>query len=174
MHRLGLIVAIVVAAVDVMYVWYVGFVQGATSDLPWRVPFVASYLAAVAICAMLSATVAARSLRVVLLGAAAGGLLLLGFFAIFSIGLPLVVAGLLTVVALVRAISGETGGGRALGASIAGALAAMVVLLAGFAITERIIGCAPGVVSGSGGGGLFSGPYSYACQNGRANVTYGR
>lgn len=52
MRRLGLIVAIVVATVDILYIWYVGFVQGGTSDLPWRVPFVAAYLGALAICAI--------------------------------------------------------------------------------------------------------------------------
>lgn len=30
--------AIAVAVVDVLYVWFVGFFQGATSDMPWVVP----------------------------------------------------------------------------------------------------------------------------------------
>src|ERR1700674_112760 len=97
MRRLGLIVAIVVAIVDALYLWYIGFVQGGTSDQPWRVPFVASYLGALAICAVLSVTVPEGSWRLVLAGASVGGLLVLGFLTMFSIGLPLVVVGLLTV-----------------------------------------------------------------------------
>jgi hypothetical protein len=172
MRRLGLVVAIVVAAVDVLYLWYVGFVQSGTSDQPLRVPFVAAYLGAVAICALLSTMVSAGTWRVALLAASASGLLVLGFFALFSIGLPLVVMGLLAVAALVEAIRSATRGGLAAGASIAGAAAALLVLLAGLGITERIIACGPGVVSG-GGSGFLSGPYSYTCQNGRAIVTFG-
>jgi len=46
MRRLGWVVAIGVAIVDILYVWYIRFGQGgAASDLPLRVPFVAAYLA---------------------------------------------------------------------------------------------------------------------------------
>jgi hypothetical protein len=172
MRRLALIVAIVVAAVDIFYVWYVRFVQVGVSDQPWRVPFVASYLGLVAICAALSAAASAGPWRVALLGASAGGLVVLGFFGLFSIGLPLFVMGLLAVAALVRAITSATSRRLMAGASIAGALVAVLVLMAGFAITERLIACPPGAVSGSGSG-LLSGPYSYTCQNGRAIVRYG-
>jgi hypothetical protein len=173
MRRLGLIVGVVVATVDALYIWYVVFVQGATSDLPWRVPFVAAYLGVVAICAVLFATASSPIWRIALVGASAGGLLVLGFFALFSIGLPLVVMGLLLAVALVSAINSGSRRSVAAGASIAGALAAVLVLLAGFEITGRIIACPPGAVSGSGGGGFLSESYSYTCQNGRAIVTYG-
>jgi hypothetical protein len=83
MRPLGLIVAIVVATVDIFYVWYVAFVQSGTSDQPLRVPFVAAYLGVLAI------------------------------FALFSIGLPLVVMGLLAVTALVRVIQNASRRGRA-------------------------------------------------------------
>jgi hypothetical protein len=173
MRRLGLVVAIVVAAVDVLYLWYVRFVQSGRSDQPLTVPFVAAYLGVVAICALVSAMTRAGTWRVALLGASAGGLLVLGFFALFSIGLPLFLMGLLAVAALVSAIKRATRRGLAAGASIAGALAAVLVLFAGFAITARVIACAPGAVSGSGSGGFLSSSYSYTCQNGRAIVTYG-
>lgn len=173
MRRLGLIVAIVVATVDLLYIWYIRFVQGGTSDQPWRVPFVASYLGVMAICALLSATLPAGSWRVGLLAASAGGLLLLGFFGLFSIGLPLLVMGLLAAAALIRALQSAKRRRLAAGASIAGALAAVTVLFAGFEITARIIACPPGAVSG-GGSGFLTGSYSYTCQNGRAIVTYGR
>jgi hypothetical protein len=173
MRRLGLIVSVVIATVDGLYLWYVGFVQGATSDLPWRVPFVAAYLGVVAICAGLSAMVSSGTWRIALMGASAGGLLVLGYFALFSIGLPLIAVGLLVVVALVSAITSSSRRSVAAGVSIAGALAAVLVLLAGFEITGRIIGCPPGAVSGGGGGGFLTESYLYTCQNGRAIVTYG-
>ena len=173
MRLLGVITAIVVATVDLLYVWYIGFVQSGVSDQPWRVPFVASYLGALAICALLSAIVSGGSWRVVLAGACASGLLVLGFLAMFSIGLPLVVMGLLTVAALVTAIKGEASPRLAVGASVAGALVALIVLLAGLGISERIIACPLGAVSG-GGTTFLSGSYSYTCQNGRAIVTFGK
>ncbi len=50
--------------------------------------------------------------------------------------------------------------------SIAGGIVAVVGLLAGFAVTERIIACPPGAVSGGGSGGLLAGSYSYTCRGG--------
>jgi hypothetical protein len=173
LRRVGVIVAIVVATVDVLYIWYVGFVQTGTSDMPWAVPFAASYLGLLAVCALLSATGSTGSWRIALLGASGGGLVVLGFLALFSVGLPLFVMGLVSIAALVRAIRGATNRGLATGASIAGALAALLVLLAGFEITDRIIACPPGAVSGSGTGFLTP-SYSYTCQNGRTIVTFGQ
>jgi len=71
----------------------------------------------------------------------------------------------------VRAIRGSTNRRLATGASIAAALTAVLIMLAGFAITDRIIACRPGVVSG-GGTGFLTSSYSYTCQNGRAIVTW--
>lgn len=52
MRRLGLIVAILVAAVDILYL---AVVRGqGVSDQPWVTRFVAAYLAALAICAALA------------------------------------------------------------------------------------------------------------------------
>jgi hypothetical protein len=171
MRRVGLIVAIVVAVVDVLYIWFVGFVQGATSDMPWVVPFVASYLGLLAVCALLSGTGSPSSWRIALLGGSAGGLVVLGFLALFSIGLPLFVMGLASIAALVTAIIGATNRRLATGASIAGALTAVLIMLAGFAITDRIIACRAGVDSG-GGTGFLTSSYSYTCQNGRVIVTW--
>ncbi|MDQ6878468.1 MAG: hypothetical protein M3082_12410 [Candidatus Dormibacteraeota bacterium] len=102
MPQLGLIVAILVAAVDILYL---AVVRGqGVSDQPWVAPFVAAYLAALAICAALAAAVPSGRWQAGLLGTSAAGLLLLGFFALFSIGLPLVAAGLLAIFGLVRAV----------------------------------------------------------------------
>jgi hypothetical protein len=172
-RRLGLVIAIVVAVVDILYLWYIRFKQGGPpSDLPLRVPFIAAYLALLGICAALS-TVVVRRWRVALLGACAGGLLLLGFFGLFSIGLPLVVAGLLAIVSLTRSINENVGRRVAVATATAGGLVAVVLLIGGFEVTERIIDCPPGVVSGGGGSGFLTGAYSYTCQNGRAVITNG-
>ncbi len=173
MRRLGWVVAIGVAIVDILYVWYIRFGQGgAASDLPLRVPFVAAYLALMAICAALS-TMGPGRWRAALLGACAAGLLLLGFFAIFSIGLPLLVIGLLATVILVRTINDSARRRMAGALAMASALVAVVLMLAGFEVTGRIIACPPGAVSG-GGTGFLTGSYSYTCQKGRAIVTNGR
>lgn len=174
MRRLGLVIAIVVAVVDILYLWYIRFKQGGLpSDLPWRVPFIAGYLALMAICAALS-TVATARWRTALLGACAGGLSLLGFFGMFSIGLPLLIAGLLAIVDLIRSINGAAARRVVAATAMAAGLAALVLLIGGFEITERIIDCPPGVVSGGGGSGFLTGSYSYTCQNGRAIITTGR
>lgn len=171
MRRFGLIAAILVLTVDAFYVWYVVFKQGASSDQPWTVPFVGSYLAALAVCAVFSAMTSSGTWRLALLGAATAGLLLLGFFALMSIGLPLFVMGVVAAVMLVRQIAKARPRAFPAAVSLAGMLAAVVVLLAGFAITSRIISCPPGAVSG-GGSGFLAPSYSYTCQHGRAIVTW--
>ena len=173
MRRPGLIVAILVLTVDVLYVWYVVFVQGSGSDQPWTVPFVAAYLAALAVCAVLVATLPAATWRLAFLGAAAIGLLVLGFFALMSIGLPLFVMGFVSAAVLVNTIRHSAQRRRALTVLCTGALLSISMLFAGFAVTERIIACPPGAVSGSGSG-MFSGSYTYTCQNGHAIVRFGQ
>jgi hypothetical protein len=91
--------------------------------------------------------------------------------ALFSIGLLLFVMGLVSIGGLVMGIRGATNHGFATGASIAGALLAVLIMVAGFAISDRIIACRPGVDSG-GGTGFLTSSYSYTCQNGRAIVTW--
>src|SRR2546427_9367850 len=102
-----------------------------------------------AVFAALSARKSAARWRTLLLGASAAGLLLLGYFGIFSIGLPLLVAGAFALVSLVGTLSLEgsppAGSGKtpAAGMAAAGAVTAVVVLLAGFSLRERGIRCPP-------------------------------
>jgi hypothetical protein len=101
------------------------------------------------------------------------GLLLVGFFAPLSVGLRLVPAGLLAIFVLVRLV-GKSERSRVVAASsIAGGIVAVVGVLVGFAVTERIIACPPGAVSSGGSGGLLAGSYSYICLGGRTIVTWG-
>jgi hypothetical protein len=103
--------------------------------------------------------------RPAMLAAAAAGLLLLGFFALFSIGLPLFVAGILAAIAAIRSLGGRAGKREVL-SEVAGAVIALIVLLGGFEVTQRIIVCPPtGTMAGSSSG-FLTGPYHYRCDNG--------
>src|SRR5207244_10968843 len=110
--------------------------------------------------------------RPLLLGASASGLLLLGYFGIFSIGLPLLVAGAFALVSLVGTLSLEGGpparSGKAAATGIAavGAVTAVVVLLAGFSGAERALRCPASGSGGGSGAGVVGGSYRYSCANG--------
>ncbi|TMF30039.1 MAG: hypothetical protein E6I25_04435 [Chloroflexi bacterium] len=172
MRRLGVAAALIAGTVDVLYLGYVSS-QGAGDPQFLRVPLVALFIAVMAICAALSARQSAARWRPLLLGASAAGLLLLGYFAIFSIGLPLLVAGAFALVSLVGTLSLDGGPpagsskAAAAGMAAAGAVLAVVVLLAGFSLAERAIRCP---ASGSGPG-LLGGSYEYSCNNGTLTIS---
>jgi len=176
LRRLAVAAALIAGTVDVLYLGYVGS-QGPGDPQLLRVPFVAIFIAVMAICAALSARKSAARWRPLLLGASAAGLLLLGYFGIFSIGLPLLVAGAFALVSLVGTLSLEGGpparSGKAAATGIAavGAVTAVVVLLAGFSVAERAIRCpASGSESGSGPG-VLGGSYEYSCNNGELMIS---
>jgi len=73
-------------------------------------------------------------LRLPLRAAAASGLLVLGILAGFSIGLPIVIAGLLLVFGLVKTRPAGSPWPGAMSAS-----AAIALLLVGFQLTERLL-----------------------------------
>lgn len=170
MRWTGVGAAIIAAAVDALYLGV------ASSDAQFlRVPFVAGFIALMAICAALSARASATRWRPLLLGISAAGLLLLGVIGIFSIGLPLLVAGLLALVGLINSLSRESAPGRsgraAAGMVAGGALLAVVVLLGGFIVSELAIRCpARGVIGGSGPS-LLGGSYAYSCDNGKLTIS---
>jgi hypothetical protein len=86
---------IVACAVDIVYVsQIVGPPGGRGYSLPWRSVFVALFIAVMAIAAALAIRPSVAGGRTVLLGLSSVGLLGMGYLAIFSIGLPLLAAGL--------------------------------------------------------------------------------
>src|SRR5690242_18208812 len=93
---LSVIAFAIVLATDVLYAAVINS-QGGTNPMPYVPKFVASYLALMA--ALIAVAMLPRPevlpLRSPLRAAAAAGLLFLGFIAAFSIGPPLVVAGIL-------------------------------------------------------------------------------
>lgn len=153
-------------ATDAVYLLLILGQGGAPSDVV-TVAFVASYLAALA--ALLAASLPRRwsaVVRLSLRAAAAGGLLVLGILAIFSIGLPLLIAGAMATGAAVRTLRGPFLSTSSISA-VAAAAVAVVVLVAGFEVTERLIVCPAHGSSGGGGTGLVTGPYYYDCVNGQ-------
>src|SRR5438552_16412230 len=103
MRRLAGVAAIIAAVVDATYYGFVSHQDG-HDPLGWRVAFVATFIALLAITAALSTRASATPWRPALLALSAVGLLSTGFIGIFSIGLPLLVAGALACVALLLSL----------------------------------------------------------------------
>jgi hypothetical protein len=135
---------------------------GPPADTPLTVPFVASYLIAMALLLATSLMVPFR-IRPLLRTAPAAGLLVLGGLAAFSIGLPIVGLGILASTSAVLAIRAQPSG-ASLAAAAAAGLASIAVLIIGLQITSTYVVCSPSVSSG-GTAGLF-GPSSYRCDYG--------
>jgi hypothetical protein len=106
---LGLIAMAIAAITDVGYLVII-VAQGGPSDVA-RVAFVAIAIGAAGGCAGVGATRRRAIARLPWLGAATGSLLGLGYLGLFSIGLPLFVAGILTAIAWSTA-AGSAGPGR--------------------------------------------------------------
>jgi len=168
MRRLAGVAAIIAAVVDAVYYGFVSHQDG-HDPLGWRVPFVVTFIALLAITAALSTRASATTWRPALLALSAIGLLAMGFIAIFSIGLPLLIAGALAFVALIISLAASRQPAGILKAGTGGLLA-LAIFLGGFEATEHAIGCpAKGVETGSGSG-FLSGPYHYTCINGKLTV----
>ncbi len=153
-------------ATDAVYLLLVLGQGGERPDVA-TVVFIASYL--IALAALLAASLLRRwsaVVRLSLRAAAAGGLLVLGVLAIFSIGLPLLIAGAMATGATVRTLRGPFLTVPSISA-VAAAVVAVVVLVAGFEVTERLIACPAHGSSGGGGTGLVTGPYYYDCVDGQ-------
>ncbi len=147
--------------------------QGELAPDAYTVPFVAVYLLVMA--ALLGTSLIrlpSPGWRMPLRAGAAGGLLVLGIIGAFSIGLPLILAGILSTGAAVRALKGRLWTPTGL-LGFAAAVAAVVVLVAGFEVTERIIVCPSSGTAGGGGVGFVTGPYHYECVDGRLSFHSG-
>ncbi|HKW70293.1 MAG TPA: hypothetical protein VJP81_06875 [Candidatus Dormibacteraeota bacterium] len=156
-----------VVATDVLYVGLINS-QGASSDPMVYVPrFVAGYLALMAALIGVALTPVREIgvIRVPMRAAAAVGLLVLGVAAAFSIGPPLVIAGILVGVALSR--TDRIPGSVPRWSGFVAALLSVAVLLVGFEITERLVMCPEIGTSEGAGSFLITGQYHYTCANGQ-------
>ena len=175
--RLAIIAAAVIAAtVDVLYALVVIPAQHAEDPALLTVPFVAGFIALMAACAGFAWRTSSARLRPLLLGIAAAGLLLLGFFAMFSIGLPLVAAGVLLLLSLIGSLSsglapnsGPTFSRTAM--AITGCVLSIAVLLGGLSLAEVTIRCPARGQMGGGGITVAGISYSYNCDNGKLTLT---
>jgi hypothetical protein len=148
--------------------------QGQAQPDAFTVPFVASYLALMAVLLWLSLLDRPRlaSLRPALRGAGAAGLLVLGIIAAFSVGLPIFAAGVLAAIAAIRALAGPRLR-MAVVSEVAAAVIALIVLVGGFEVTQRLIFCPPtGSISG-GGSHFVTGTYHYQCLDGTLTMYSG-
>jgi hypothetical protein len=168
MRWLAVTAAIIAAVTDILY-YGVVVGQGGHDPIRWRVAFVATFIAVLAMTAALSARASSHGWRPGLLGSSAIGLLAMGFIAIFSIGLPLLLAGAVAFIALVISLTASRQPAGFLKAG-AGALIALVIFVGGFEVSERAIACAPTGVETGSGSGLLSGPYHYTCVNGKLTL----
>ena len=170
---LVLISAILVLVGDVGYILLIS-TQGSYPPDAFTVPFVAGYWAVIA--AMLGLSLRNRPglvrLRPAFRAGAAAGLLVTGVLALFSIGLPMVLAGALATGAAVRTLAGRNWK-RAVVTEALAAVIAVAVLVAGLEITERLILCPSRGVSGGSGYGLVSGAYHWQCVDGRLTFASG-
>jgi hypothetical protein len=108
--------------------------QGDWPDPNARQVFVLSVLIAFAIVSAIGTFARPVAVRAAIAAACAGALLPLGVLALFSIGMVVVVAGLLAVVAWVQAV-GSVRRRDTFAVSAASAVVAISVLVAGFAVT---------------------------------------
>jgi hypothetical protein len=161
-------VAIALVLADVIaYRVILGFQDGPPPDSAAVVPFVSGYLLLMGFLLWLSLFGNPRvaSLRPALLSAPAAGLMLLGFFALMSIGLAIFAGGILAAIAASRTLVGRRSRNTIL-SGVAGAVIAVTVLFGGFEVTQRIIICPSTGTMGGGGSGFLTGPYHYTCVNG--------
>jgi hypothetical protein len=173
--RLGwtvLMAVILAAIVDFLYVSeFVGQPGHRGYPLPPRQAFVAIFIAIMAMAAALSVSASAARWRTPLLGLSAIGLLAMGYIAMFSIGLPLFVAGLLSLMALI--VNLRAGIRFALLKAAAGGLLALGIFLAGFELTAEAITCPARGFEAGDGSSLFRGPFHYTCVDGKLTIRPG-
>ena len=173
--RLAIIAAVISATVDVLYVEVVIPAQHAEDPAFLTVPFIAGFIALMAACA-LGSMVSRKRWRPLLLGASASGLLLIGFFALMSIGLPLFAAGLVLLISLVANLSGNAVTDRRqalsrIGIAVGGGLLSIALLLGGLSLAEVTIRCPARGQMGGGGVTVVGISYSYSCANGKLTIT---
>jgi hypothetical protein len=127
------LVSVVTGATGIGYIRLLGQ-QGDWPGMDARQALVLSLLVGFAIVSAIGTFARPIPVRAAISAACAGGLLPLGFVALFSIGLPLMVAGALAIIAWLGASSAARGRGT-LAVSAAGAIVAIAILAGGFAVT---------------------------------------
>lgn len=168
-RRLAAIGGLLAAGTDALYVILVSAQQGDPQSL--RVPFIAGLIAVLAASSLAAATKFARVFSLPLLAFAATGLIALGILAGFSIGVALLAAGLLILLAALRPDAVDGRARRPV--VVAGGLTALLILVAGMQLTEFPTGCPSTGYSGGSGTALITRDYHWTCVNGRLTIAPG-
>jgi hypothetical protein len=152
-------------AIDALYLAIIHFQGGGGPGPPdvLTVPFVATYLAVMAILLGASLIMPATA-KPVSRAAASGGLLVLAVLAAFSIGVLILVIAGLAIATTIPALGIQKSQRIRVAAGVA-ALVAAVVLVGGLELTSRYLVC-PATGSSGGTTGSFFGQLSYECDNG--------
>jgi hypothetical protein len=153
-----------VVAIDGLYLAIIHFQGDPAPANVLTAPFVASYLAVMAILLAASLLTAATA-KPVLRAAASAGLLVLAVLAAFSIGVLILVVAGLAIAATIPTLGIQKSRRIRVAAGVA-ALVAAVVLIGGLELTSRFLVC-PATGSSGGTTGSFFGQVSYECDNGR-------
>ena len=162
-----LLVAVAVVAIVATAAAYVAIIRSqsehGTPDV-LTVPFVASYQLLMALLLLASLVVPAAA-RPAFRGAASAGLLVLGWLAAMSIGIPLLLGAGLAIGSTVLAIDARPGLRSLISAGVAGMLA-VALLAAGFEFTWNHLVCPPTGESGGSTASFLGHGSSYDCNNG--------
>jgi hypothetical protein len=136
------------------------------------VPFVSGYLLLMAILLAVSLIErpAIASIRPAVRGAAAAGLWVLGFLALFSIGLAIVICAALATAATVVTLTGRPSLLATLSVLVAGTVS-VFVLAVGFYFSWQTIICPATGQSGGTTVGLFGNGKTYECNDGLLTIT---
>jgi len=168
-----LIAVILACAIDIVYVsQIIGPPGGRPDPLVWRSPFVAFFIALMAIAAAVAVRPLTVGWRTLLLGVSTVGLVAMGYLGIFSIGLPLLVAGLGLLIVLIGAVAASRQPAGVLRAA-AGGLLALVIFFGGLELTARAISCPASGFEGGTGSSFFGGAYHYLCVDGKLTIRPG-
>ena len=125
---------VIAIVVDALYLTIIA-TQGEVGHVG-RVGFIAAAIASAAACALVGATRPDPADRLPFLGAATGALLGLGYLGLFSIGLPLLIAGILCAAAWGATLSAaHKGGRRQRWLAVGLAITAPLLLVVGIALT---------------------------------------
>ena len=171
MRKLALAGAVLEAVIDVLYL---ALIQNQASErvVSLRVPFVAGFIAVMALSAGLSSWRRLDRSAPLLLGLSAGGLVAIGLIAIFSVGILILLAAVPIVIAAVQSLVRVR---RPIGImqAFGGLMLALAVFLAGIQLTEIPVACPTRGYEAGSGSGLLSSPYHWTCVNGKLTVAPG-
>ncbi len=161
--------AISVVAIDFLYVGIIRSQGGPDPVDVLTVPFVAGYMALLAVLLGLSIFLP-PAVRPALRAGSASGLLVLAVVAAFSIGIGLLIAAVLALAAMIMALV-ERHGPQVLGSAVLASLLAVALLVSGLQYSWQHIVCPPSGQVGGTTPGFFTGGISYECDGGRLTFT---